>query len=108
MIVTYGTYKHHQRFVCELLPMHTSDTLLHDALDLLEHVGIFFIDPVSQVSTIIQDLTFGGKTIYYRRGGGDQISFLCWFIHISRVLYLKDLFLLQNSRYITIMVDSVC
>lgn len=61
MIVTYGTYKHHQRFVCELLPMHTSDTLLHDALDLLEHVGIFFIDPVSQVSTIIQDLTFGEK-----------------------------------------------
>lgn len=39
------------------LPVHTSNTLLHDALDLLKHVGIFFINPVSQVSTIVQDLT---------------------------------------------------
>lgn len=37
--------------------MHAGDTLLHDALDLLEHVGVFLIDPVSQISTVIQDLT---------------------------------------------------
>ena len=36
--------------------MHTSDTLLYDAFDLLEHVGILFINPVSQVSAVIQDL----------------------------------------------------
>lgn len=38
-------------------PVHTGDALLYDALDLLEHVWVFFIDPVSQVSTVIQDLT---------------------------------------------------
>lgn len=37
-------------------PVHTGDTLLYNALDLLEHVGVFFIDPVSQVATVIQDL----------------------------------------------------
>ena len=37
--------------------MHSGDTLLYDALNLLEHVGVFFIDPVSQVSAVIQDLT---------------------------------------------------
>lgn len=40
-----------------ILPVYSSNTLLHYALDLLEHVGVFFIDPVSQVSTVIQDLT---------------------------------------------------
>lgn len=37
--------------------MHAGNTLLYDAFDLLEHVGVFFIDPVSKVSTVIQDLT---------------------------------------------------
>lgn len=36
--------------------MHTGHTFLHDAFDLLEHVGVFFINPVSQITTIIQDL----------------------------------------------------
>lgn len=37
-------------------PVNTSNALLYDALDLLKHVGVFFIDPVSQVATVIQDL----------------------------------------------------
>lgn len=37
-------------------PVHPGDAFLYDALDLLEHVGVFFIDPVSQVTTVIQDL----------------------------------------------------
>lgn len=37
-------------------PVHPGDTFLYYALDLLEHVGVFFIDPVSQVTTVIQDL----------------------------------------------------
>lgn len=41
--------------------MHTGDTLLYDALDLLEHVGVFFIDPVSQISSVIQNLTRQSK-----------------------------------------------
>lgn len=36
--------------------MNTSNTFLDDALDLLEHVGVFFIDPVGQVAAVIQDL----------------------------------------------------
>lgn len=36
--------------------MDSSDALLDDAFNLFEHVGIFFINPVSQVSTVIQDL----------------------------------------------------
>lgn len=36
--------------------MNTSNTFLYNALDLLEHVGVFFIDPVGQVTTVIQDL----------------------------------------------------
>lgn len=46
--------------MCAMLrvpPVHAGHTLLHDALDLLEHVGVFFIDPVSQISTVIQDLS---------------------------------------------------
>lgn len=41
--------------------MHTGDTLLYDTLDLLEHVWVFFIDPVSQVSAVIQNLTRKSK-----------------------------------------------
>lgn len=37
-------------------PVNTSHTFLYNALDLLEHVGVFFIDPVGQVATVIQDL----------------------------------------------------
>lgn len=36
--------------------MNPSNTFLYNALDLLEHVGVFFIDPVRQVATVIQDL----------------------------------------------------
>lgn len=42
-------------------PVHTGDTLLYDTLDLLEHVWVFFIDPVSQVSAVIQNLTRKSK-----------------------------------------------
>lgn len=44
-----------------VLPVHTSNALLYYALDLLEHAGIFFINPVSQVTTVIQDLTRNQK-----------------------------------------------
>lgn len=37
-------------------PVNTSNTFLYNALDFLEHVGVFFVDPVGQVATIIQDL----------------------------------------------------
>lgn len=37
-------------------PVNTSNTFLYDALDLLEHVGVLFIDPVGQVAAIVQDL----------------------------------------------------
>lgn len=39
-----------------ILPVDTSNTLLYDALDLLEHVGVLFINPVRQISTVIKDL----------------------------------------------------
>lgn len=42
--------------------MHAGNTFLYDALDLLEHVGVFFIDPVSQVTTVIQDLMGNQET----------------------------------------------
>lgn len=37
-------------------PVNASNTFLYNALDLLEHVGVFFIDPVGQVAAVIQDL----------------------------------------------------
>ena len=37
-------------------PVNACDALLHDTLDHLEHAGVFLIDPVGQVSPIIQDL----------------------------------------------------
>lgn len=37
--------------------MNTSNTFLYDALDLLEHVGVLFIDPVGQVAAVVQDLS---------------------------------------------------
>lgn len=39
-----------------LLPVDTSHTLLYDPLDLLKHVGVLLVDPVSEISSIIQDL----------------------------------------------------
>lgn len=36
--------------------MHAGNTFLNDALDLLEHVGVFLINPVGEVAAIIQDL----------------------------------------------------
>lgn len=36
--------------------MHAGNTFLDDALDLLEHVGVFLIDPVGEVPSIVQDL----------------------------------------------------
>lgn len=42
--------------------MNASDTFLYDALDLLEHVGIFLIDPMCQVTTVIQDLIGPSET----------------------------------------------
>lgn len=44
-------------------PVNSSDALLHDAFDLLEHVGVFLIDPVGQVSAVIQDLEQGTQLI---------------------------------------------
>lgn len=40
------------------LPVNPSDTLLHNAPDLLEYIGVFLVHPVCQVSSIIKDLTF--------------------------------------------------
>jgi len=39
-----------------LLPVHTSHTLLHNPSDLLEYVGVFLINPMGQVPAVIQDL----------------------------------------------------
>lgn len=41
-------------------PVNTSNTFLYDALDLLEHVGVLFIDPVGQVAAVVQDLSGKG------------------------------------------------
>lgn len=38
-------------------PMNSSDALLHNSLNLLEHTGVLFIYPVCEVTTIIQDLS---------------------------------------------------
>lgn len=39
-----------------LLPVHTSHALLHNPSDLLEYVGVFLINPMGQVPTVVQDL----------------------------------------------------
>lgn len=49
-------------FQVSVSPVHAGNTFLYYALDLLEHVGVFFIDPVSQVTTIIQDLMDNQET----------------------------------------------
>lgn len=36
--------------------MNPSDTLFHNAPDLLEYIGVFLVHPVCQVSSIIKDL----------------------------------------------------
>jgi hypothetical protein len=40
-------------------PVNPGHTLLYDALDLLEHVGVLLVDPVGQVPSVVQDLTSG-------------------------------------------------
>lgn len=47
--------------------MNASNTFLYNALDFLEHVGVFLVDPVGQVAAIIQDL-IGWKRGQIRRG----------------------------------------
>ena len=42
--------------------MNSSNTFLHDAFDLLEQTRVLLIDPVGQVSSVIQDLTRETKT----------------------------------------------
>lgn len=37
--------------------MNPSDTLLYNASDLLEYIGVFLVHPVCQVSAVIKDLT---------------------------------------------------
>lgn len=37
--------------------MNPGDALLHDAPDLLEHVGVLLVHPVGQVSAVVEDLT---------------------------------------------------
>lgn len=37
--------------------MNPGDALLHDPSDLFKHVGVLLVHPVSQISTIVQDLT---------------------------------------------------
>lgn len=39
------------------LPVNPSDTLLYNAPDLFEYIGVFLVHPVCQVSSIIKDLT---------------------------------------------------
>lgn len=40
----------------KLLPVHAGHALLHNPSDLLEDTGVFLINPMGQVPTIIQDL----------------------------------------------------
>lgn len=47
------------------LPVHAGHALLHDALDLLEHVGVFLVNPVREVASVIQDLQ-GRQTLSHR------------------------------------------
>lgn len=44
------------KFVFGLLPVHTSHALFHNASNLLKDIWVFFIDPMCQISPIIQDL----------------------------------------------------
>lgn len=37
--------------------MNPGDALLHNPPDLFKHVGVLLVHPVSQISTIVQDLT---------------------------------------------------
>lgn len=37
--------------------MNPSDTLLYNAPDLLEYIGVFLVHPMCQVTSIIKDLT---------------------------------------------------
>lgn len=60
-------------------PVNTSNTFLYNALDLLEHVGVFFVDPVGQVATIIQDL-IGWKR--GQKGWGTEKSTAAFFFLI--------------------------
>lgn len=48
--------------------MNPSDTLLHDAPDLLEYIWVFLVHPVCQVPSIIKDLT-GKKRCKWLKGG---------------------------------------
>lgn len=66
-----------------VLPVHTSNALLYYALDLLEHAGIFFINPVSQVTTVIQDLTRNQKDKFSMFEYAEQIIWYneCPFLH---------------------------
>lgn len=41
-------------------PVNTSDALLYNTPDLLEHIWVFLVHPVCQVPSVIEDLT--GKT----------------------------------------------
>lgn len=38
------------------VPVDTSHALLHYPLDLLKHVGVFLVNPVGEISSVIQDL----------------------------------------------------
>lgn len=54
-------------------PVNTSYTLLHDAPDLLEHIWVFLVHPVCQVSSIIKNLTGNRDTNRWKE---KQISHL--------------------------------
>lgn len=91
-------------------PVNTSDTFLYDALDLLEHVGIFLIDPMCQVTTVIQDLIGPSETKMCRieerekgweRGGHSQ--FRQWFIFLN---IKKEGICLVTHIFTTILVYS--
>lgn len=53
---TSWLHRHKMELISHILPVDPGDTLLHNALGLLKHIWVFFINPVGKIPTIIQDL----------------------------------------------------
>lgn len=58
------------------LPVHASHALLYDTSDLLEHIGVLLINPMGQISTIIQDLENTKRRKGGEGEGGKAVSLL--------------------------------
>lgn len=81
-----GCYLKQQEFLAAS-PVNPSNTFLYNALDLLEHVGVFFIDPVGQVAAVIQDLIgwTGGQKGRATEKPTAAIMQLCFFFFLDRM-----------------------